>query len=401
MRFLFILDSYDKRPSANAVCVSKVASELLGMGHSVSLLIKRYGKNDPKFEIKNGLEIYRVFFGFEDRFYETKSYHFLHVLFSKIRFILHLFIWPVSSLRYSNKTLRLIKKIHKKRRFDVVVGVTLLVEFARTAMKFKESNEDVLFYLYTLDSLSGGFVNSLKKHKGFYTKRMLRWEKVLFDSADFIFAMEPHRHYYQSNLSNYSKYFGKIVYVDIPLYDIKNVENKGSLGADVTKKTIVYSGSMTYIKGEFIAKLLQSLPEYTFCFYGYYHRDYINQFTNFPNFHFYGLLEHSEIIRIQQRASFLLAFDNGVSSMIPGKIFEYFLSEKPIIYFSQFNECPFSSYLNEYGNYIYLDGSMTNETIQSLVRNYIPKRPRKSERILLKNQPIFTAEEFANKYRGQ
>ena len=121
-KFLLMTDFYHYNPSANGICIEKLANELYKQGHQVSVLA--YGTRDEEEnELINGIHVYRVlvpwFYEIRER---NKGQGYMHILFQLfrvfrlIRIVLFLPIYPLIYPWFAMKYFYKSESIFKEKK---------------------------------------------------------------------------------------------------------------------------------------------------------------------------------------------------------------------------------------------------------------------------------------------
>lgn len=386
MHFLFSVDSYNTNVSANGVCVKKIASSLVSAGHNVTIICQRKDSNEKAHEKIDGLSIYRV--PFEYNIAQNRNC-FLTKFISKIKTFFHLPFFPINSRRYVSHIYALACNINAINKIDTFVAVTQLTDHIKAGILFKQKFPQTKLFIYSLDALTSGYVQNLKHFRNFYISRMRKYEIHALKKTDYFFAMNSHKKYIERN-SFYNKYSDKIIYTDIPLFD-----SRKRTQAEANNGTILYSGNMSYLDIDFVKRIVDSLRNNFFTFVGPNNISLREKMNGVKNIEILNSVAHDQVISLQDKSEYLLAFDTLSSSMIPGKIFEYFTTNKTIIYCSVNKECPFIDYLNKYGNYILVKIGDTTEDIQKKLLEKHQCNPN-FEKLLFENTPEYTANLFVS-----
>lgn len=360
------------------------------MGHTVSIICQKKDLNETNYEIVNGVSIYRIFYGLESRAEQSKKSGFVLKLLQKIRFIKNLPFFPITNLSYARSIYKTAINIHKTNPVDVFVSVTQLVDHIHSGILFKKKNPSTKIFIYSLDALSSGYVSNLKKYKRYFQSKMKKYEISALKQCDFFFAMESHKSYIANN-DFYKPFTDKIIYTDIPLY----IPRDQSLVKEKKEpKKIVYTGNMTYLDSKFIKRLASSLNNFDFLFVGNHAYTFAKELEKCNNIKVMGPVSHDKILSTQNSAAYLLAFDTASSSMIPGKIFEYFSAKKPVIFCSMNQQCSYINYLDKYENYIFIRTDYDEEKIVEVFSSFIQSNGNDADEAFAKNTPYFTATLF-------
>lgn len=388
MHFLFAVDSYDCKPSANGVCTKNIINALVHLGHSVSVICQKRD-NDIAQHSDQKIKISKVYYGYESKLEEKKINQKIINFVKKIRFIKNLFFFPVTNRSYVKAIFRKAEEINKTEPVDIFVAVTQLVDHIEAGIFFTNKHKNTKLFIYSLDALSSGYVLELPKYKTYYKRKMRKYEIHALNKCHSFFAMRSHKKYIIEHPEIYKRFNNKILFVDIPLFDL----NKKNTPKEQTKKTIVYAGNTTYLDIHFLSKLFTIMDDYSFIFAGFYNDNFKKEVSKFKNVKLLGLISHEEAMKLQSTASHLLAFDTSSTSMIPGKIFEYFLTGKTVIFCTKNTDCHFIEYLNKYQNYILVHSEDKREQILTKIK---PSKncPDNVLEMFVENTPDYTAQLF-------
>ena len=397
MHFLFSVDTYDNIPSANGVCTKYIAQELIKSGHKVSVICQKKSANEKDHETIDGVSIYRIFYGVESKIEQSTKKHLFLKTTKRVRFFINLPFYPITNLFYANAIYKKALSIHDNNKIDAFVSVTQLVDHIYSGILFKKKTKNTKLFIYCLDALTSGYVSNLKKHKPFFLTKMRKFEIKALKKCDFFFAMESHKRFIENN-DFYIPFKNKIVYTDIPLYvpRYEQIANNKKMDG----KKIIYTGNMTYLDCEFIKRLSSALNNYNFLFVGKCNDALKKQLQECANITIQGPVSHEEIISIQDSADYFLAFDTSSASMIPGKIFEYFSTKKPVIFCSVNQNCSYQNYLDKYGNYTFIKTDFNSQEIKEALA--LPRHKNDNiEEAFVTNTPSFTAKIFEKKLISQ
>lgn len=161
MKYLFVTESFYHNPSPNGNCVMKIAQCLIERGHEVSVLaLENQLVNET--ESVGSIKVYRAKTYAEWKLMYTKSVPKLlaRILQRLVRFgkrllnPLHPFLSPGVLMSLYFKA----KRIIHSEQIDVVIGVHRDFETALCGALLKKQFPQIKNVLYTLDSLSGGYV---------------------------------------------------------------------------------------------------------------------------------------------------------------------------------------------------------------------------------------------------
>ena len=75
---------------------------------------------------------------------------------------------------------------------------------------------------------------------------------------------------------------------------------------------------------------------------------FVSLFEGIDGINFLGAVDHFEALKLQQQADILVNIGNSQSDQLPGKVFEYLVSDKPIFHIRGCSQDPTESYLNDH-----------------------------------------------------
>lgn len=75
---------------------------------------------------------------------------------------------------------------------------------------------------------------------------------------------------------------------------------------------------------------------------------FVSLFEDVDGVNFLGVIDHFEALKLQQQADILLNIGNGQSDQLPGKVFEYLVSDKPIFHIRGSSQDPTEPYLQDH-----------------------------------------------------
>ena len=374
-----LVESYYRTPQPNGICTRAIAEELYKQDHDVTVFTSKRGLNQPKSEKVNGIEILRFNRSLAFLFrnisnYYTKRLSIIARLISKTLFkidnSLKFFAWPLHSILLIFKYIYAVNKVHKNKELDVLVGVYLHLEEVIAAIIIKKNFPKIKLVIYTLDALSGRTVPKIFGTKKFAEISVKLWEKIIFNNADIICAMESHREHY--NHPSYDNIRTKLKFMDIPYLKFK--KNDALIERKSDKVSIVYTGFSSETTGApfYFIEALKLIKNVEFHMYGGRSKN-VERFIGESGLlnkviYLHGRKPHDEIIKIQQSADILVNFGNDNSCMVPSKIFEYISNKKPIISFYNISNDASYPYLKRYANSLLIkeEKALFEENVNSL-----------------------------------
>lgn len=349
-----------ERTSANGVCAKSVMQECFKRGYDVSCIVNREYRDLNQFT-EDGISFYtvkpRIVFSLGSYLASVRHKKLKKMIVSLIRTILNkveLMIsiptWPLISIGYSYRIFELIKKIHMKHNIDVVIPIYTQIDTIIASNKFKNLNKNIKVVPYMLDSLAAGYGPRMFS-KEWIEKRGLKWEKRIFKSVDHIVMMKSSEDFYK--IRNNLPYFGKISFLDIPLFVCPRKVNHTSNHCPV----ILYVGSIpSHIRNpkyflDVFHKLSKDIDVRLKIVGPSTCESLLEQYISLDNrIERIQSVSHNRALEMIAESDILLNLGNNISTMMPSKIFEYISSGKPIISTAPIPNEPSIKYLKMYGN---------------------------------------------------
>lgn len=402
-KILFICESYKIKPSPNGICVQNVA-EKMASENIVSVVTLYNGINEPEYEEYNGVKIYRADPGpLRRMLFSTKGFFYQIVLrLSAFNGLIFARKYPMLSKIQVKNLFEKAESINKEIGFDYCVVVYQQIHPVLAGIKLKEKNKRLKLVLYSLDAISGGWVPTIARSQRIPLESLKRWEKLFFQRVDRFFAMESHRQYYTSN-AEYEKYKNKIEYVDIPMVIWR--QRQACKKSDSDKIHLVYTGSMSVntANPSYLISIFHLLPDYIILdIYGRVTDDIRSRIENEgllnKRIYLHGLVDHNQILDIQDSADVLVNFGNANPNMIPCKIFEYISSQNKILSFTHSEQDSSLPYMKKYPRALIVDetrdAASNVESILQFIQSENDCSVNKEKNQFKKNTPEYFIEKL-------
>jgi len=398
---LFINNNYLPTPSANALCVSLLAEELVKRNHKVTCISTKYEGLKNK-EIINNIDIYRIYEPFYSKM--IKDYgssrniwrKFIFNVTSISRRIAQFFIIPlypdINPIR-SNKIFKLADRIHKEHKIDCIIGVFREFDDVKAAIIFKKKYPSVKAGAYYLDILKG--VKPEFVPEFFFEYIATNGEFRYFNELDFILMTEGGKNVYTRKPFN--KFKDKIQFVDLPVFRNLNAKYENPLIFSKEIINIVYAGTLNseYRNPEYFLRVISEVyktnKKIKLHLFGSHNcGDLIEIYEkSFPGLLIdYGVVDSNKAQSALLSADVLLNISNKIK-MVPSKIFELFSTGKPIINVVNDRADISLKYFDKYPSvfYIYEDEPLMN-SINKLCTIFSSSLPVDLEFNELKNKFI-------------
>ena len=386
---LFVTESYEIAPSPNGNIVKILASNMQKEGFNVSVLAleNQFIKKD---NVCDGVKVYR-----------SKTYLEWKIAYSKLPKIIKsvlvrivkafklLFIskHPLTSPIVLNKLYNRGKKIVKKDKIDVVIGVYRDAETAYTAYKLKEKFPNLKLVIYTLDAISGGVCSnklvSIEKH----VKKCKKLENKFIKACDLYLPLVSHKSVYEGRLTGVEN---KVKFVDLPNllttdFDYSN-ENNGVIN-------FTFTGMMTETNADcsYFLSVFDKLSKITPCVFNLYGGISDKMLKKIKDMGleekviFNGKRTQEELFEVRKQADVLCTFGNDHPCGVPCKIFEYLGTKKPILAFYKIDKDAGKVYLEKYSKSIIIKESEGQEEYHA---KFILDRFNEIKNVEVNNQEI-------------
>lgn len=282
-----------------------------------------------------------------------------------------LFTWPVRYPKQLKRMIEGINVLNDKYHYDAIIGTSLPIETVLAASHFNNS------IVYELDALSNNpeYKRGIKK---IYRKRVLKYERKIFDNASLILHLIQNKHWFENG--EYKQYSHKSQYVDIPNLIHPNIQCTTN---SKDYPLMVYAGALVkdVRSPEYLLKLLLELETRLKFECRFYSRgnceQMVEQYDELSNHKIkkMGYVEPDRIENIMMESNFLLSIGNhltGDDHSLPSKIITYMAMGKPIIHIAGINDSAIP-YLEKYGLALIInpnDGLSTNvNKVQRFIEN--------------------------------
>lgn len=374
-KILVMCGMYHPNYSANGICVKNIIDEFINRNYDVTCICNDYGtfKNN---DIQDGCKIFRIkrklLQRMEDYFASKKLKSFLKItsFLKQIQLFFNSWRWPFVSKAYTYRFYKKACKLHKKNRFDIVISVYCPIDSLYAGYLLKKKYEKIFFIPYYLDALAGGWgPKSWSEEKT--NERMRYYEEKIDSVSDLIISMKSSKKYHVSNeILNYNK---KRYYLDVPLLK-ESVTRAKEAKKNNTYGLFVGNMSSSHRNVRFILDFfLQYCKKYNIDFYLIGDTKSNNNFEQYENdsngrIKYLGKKGRDEVAALEKNASFLVNIGSINPNTVPGKIFEYFSYNKPIISTYSIDNEPSIIYLKKYGNYYLLNEKniITDQVLESV-----------------------------------
>lgn len=384
MNILFLVT---ESKSANGICTKAIMNEFLKKGDNVFCITNKEANLKNNSFKEDNISFFtvrpRIIYAINSYVLENSNSkpllcRFLKIfnfVINKIKLLIAYPTWPLVSPLYSRRLYKRALKVFDENAIDCVVPVYSQVDTLIAASKLKRNNPNLMYVPYFLDSFSGGSGPKMFSREWIF-KRGIKWERKLLKNADQIIMMESARNHYDNKCSN-EEYFKKIKYLDLPLYEKRDVPNNNLENGDIT---ILYAGTLPQgvRSPRFFLEAFNKIKNKNLklVFVGDDSSADLKHFSELDERITYsGRLPHRDILEREKNAIIFLNIGNTLTNMTPSKIFEYLSWNKPIISTLPIENEPSAIYLEKFPHALLLKEyeisvDEASKLIEEFIENY-------------------------------
>lgn len=374
-KILLLTDFYSPNPSANGICIQKIAENLVKKGNKIFVIAYGTG-GDAKHELINGVELYRVrapyFYQVREKSKGKGISNFIFQLFRvirKIQIALFLPLYPMSFPIFAMKYKKMACKVIIKSDIDEMIAEYVPIEALYTVINIKKRFPQIKTHAYIVDTFTQ-CPNALNHKIIYYLSR--KWEVNTIKKCDDYFFLENFRQYYKNDI--FENYREKIKAIGLPL--IQN--NMVPLRKRNEEIKLLYTGSWGGERDpQKIFFLLEKMNESDKIRFVYCGKENSTSTLLKKKYNFFddkGYIKNDELIKVYRDVDFLISIGNS-TNMIPSKIFSYISTGLPILHFYLSNEDPCLEILSKYPNCSLINLATVNEKIlNNAINKNIDKR---------------------------
>lgn len=375
---------YYPAPSPNGICAEKVMKCCRKRGYEVVYLGATFYRQLPRYENIDGIDVYRVDHSLCDRLFHAwhelplwlgLPLRFLLGIYSTIRNLLFLVLWPFEDFGLYFRFCKKITELHRKYKFDAVFVMCNPIEGMAAVCRFKKKNRDVPCICDYLDALScGSRVQKIGEKlkcfpfKKFFSESAKRLEVLFGKNADRVIVTEATREHYEKEFSG-SELFQKIEFLGIPVLEEKDVglsdSPEGHLSDSIfrpDRKHVLFAGSLNALRDpSYLIEVIKNLKrdDVEFVFIGSYALRNSNLLDiagkDSPDlFKMHPRMPRAALEKYMVHADFFLNIEDNVPTLFASKVFEYISYGKPIISNAYSENDPTVKILKKYDNSLVL-----------------------------------------------
>lgn len=365
-RILIIMGNHSPESSSVANCIEPLIEELVNNGFEIDIVTDRKQVKIPQYERMDNINVYRV----DDcRAMNTITLYELQQIESTktLKILTQLFIFILKACYYIRYCSFAIEKpvagwqekailtkcveLHKNHNYNVVISVSLPFKSHHIANQFTQViDKPIKWYIFEFDPFS--FNKRIAKSERMH-KKLFKDEYNMFQSCDKIFLTpELYKFYSKTKFSAFIEKFISIPYANMQPINF-NKEEVNEIKMNCEKINCIFTGRLY--------KDIRN-PSYAFKLFSQLNNNiHFTLITNFTidiikqnvtcfedKFSIYPFQTRDTSLSSLMNADILINIGNTVEFQIPGKIFEYMSTGKPIVHFSKFPDDPALIYLEKY-----------------------------------------------------
>lgn len=352
MRILVLTDKYYPKPYANAVCAQALIEEFNRNKIDVTVLayedcgIEKINKweENPIIYVKPDLR-QRLFY-LADNLGNCKKAKIVRRFAKFLNRSRKIFLvpWqPMYSFSMPHKIYKTIAKYYSGIQFDAIVSVLNPFELSIAACKFKEKYPSVPVVVYAVDTLRNDYIKGdFAFANGFY------WEKKILEKCSAYFYMKARRKEFEPK--RYDSYREKLIEVDLPRLEIKDVEKIPDYDFDRNYENWVYAGSIGGVHYDYreMLSVFEKISSKRKCILHMYIRGAeaekikaLAERKRLPII-IHGYVDQKTLNSVMASCDILVTLKS--SNHISAKIFECISYLKPIVHFSGIEDDPNAKY---------------------------------------------------------
>lgn len=352
MRVLVLTDKYYPKPYANAVCAQALIKEFNKKNIDITVLAyKDCGvdgvstwEGNPVIYVKPDLR--QSLFYWADNNGRSRKAKLAREIAKILNRVKKLFLipWqPMYSLSMPYKIRKVIENYYDTEGFDAIVSILNPFELSVAACRFRKKHPAIPVVVYAVDTLRSDYIKGNQAFaNGFF------WEKRLLKDCSAYFYMKARKEEFSSH--RYDEYRKKLVEVDLPRLEIKDIDNIQKYDFDSSYEHWVYAGSIggIHYAYEDMLSIFETISSNRKCILHMYIRgaeaDRIKEIAEKKHLPIivHGYVAQDVLESIMASCDVLVTLKS--SNHISAKIFECISYQKPIVHFSGVEDDPNAEY---------------------------------------------------------
>jgi|GEM_PF-1551764 len=368
-KILMIIGNYSPEPSSVANCMQPLIMETAKF-FDIDIVTDRKNLNIITYEKINDINVYRIddhrminnaLMNEINKNKSARSLIFITRIFSfllKICYYLRYVVIANEKITAGWSAQEVVDKcidLHCEKKYDAIISVSNPFKSHYIAEKIVENikiKEDIKWIVFEFDPFyynPEAKISSIRKIKLFYD------ESRIFDKCDVIFFTPELYKFYNKTL--FAKFIKKAISIDfaniIPIN--YTCEPKANIKIDENKINCLFAGTIyrhirnpEYMMRTF-SKLNSKIQLTILTNYNAIKNIRINKkLINNESIKTFPFQKRSVVLNLMLKSNILVNIGNNIEFQVPGKIFEYISTGKPIIHFSKIKNDPALFYLEKY-----------------------------------------------------
>mgnify|MGYP001302781391 CR=1 FL=1 len=369
-KILMIIGNYSPEPSSVANCMQPLIMETAKF-FDIDIVTDRKNLNIIPYEKIDGVNVYRIddhrminnaLINEINKNKSARSLIFMTRIFSfllKVCYYLRYVVLANEKITAGWSAQEVVDKcidLNCKKKYDAIISVSnpfkshYIAE--KIVEKIKVKKEDIRWIIFEFDPFfynAEAKISSIRKIKLFYD------ESRIFDKCDVIFfTPELYKFYNETLFAKFIKKAIPINFANIAPINCTQEQNAG-IEIDYSKINCLFAGAIyknirnpEYMMNTF-SKLNSKIHLTILTNYNEIKNFKINaNLVSDRNISIFPFQKRSVVINLMTKSNILVNIGNTVEFQVPGKIFEYISSGKPIIHFSKIKNDPTIFYLEKY-----------------------------------------------------
>lgn len=354
MHISFVCDETTQYGDANLSICYNLAKELRARGHDICILGHCDHSTAPLEETVEGIPNYRFYYPANQ--INREIFGAFEKNHSLLRLGINLLRHPATAyvvlarvfagyFPIENQYVRLIKRVHRQKNFDLVIACGGAFQPIHALAKCKINCKRI-----------GYMLDPHWKHKinRWYYKReeLFAWKNLDKIVIPKLLASDYTDH-------EFDPYREKMIAAEFPgIAAHSRMDTKISF--DAGKTNLLFAGNFyEQIRSpSYLLSLVDAMPD-SICLhilggiYGTFKQEEaacMERLTAQGKLKLHGMIPTSQARSVMQQADILINIGNAIDNMLPSKIFEYFSTGKPVIHIKKIADCPCVSYMEKYWN---------------------------------------------------
>lgn len=258
--------------------------------------------------------------------------------------------WPIDNKVDIIEMYKIAKYIIETKQIDCVVAVHCNYVSVKVALMLKTSIKKVIYLLDPINAKHDKYYSGLKKI--LYPILLIK-EFYAFLHFNYIVCMKSMKSRYCKSYYNFFK--DKIFYNDFPLLNVNLIQYYEHSVSYKDLKFVTFGGLVKSIRSPLyflnLFKKLNSIKTFTIdTFIQGNCADLFNYYSKYIKINMHSYVNSDVLMKELVNFDILINVGNKITDMLPSKIFQMFMTGKPIIHFAKSKDDCCNEYMERYGN---------------------------------------------------